>query len=98
MGKVHLKWTISGFDFRPEVENMTLHNFRVNSIYPQSVIPIGSRVSEILEVPPKMNAILVKGTNLYEPTIKPLSNFHAYFQRYNDAYQQVNYNDCFYLV
>ena len=32
---------------RPEVENMTLHSFRVNSIYPLSFIQIGLRVSEI---------------------------------------------------
>ena len=48
----------SGLDFRPEVENMSLHNLKVNSIYPQSFIPIGPRVSEIILPTPKMNAIL----------------------------------------
>ena len=38
---------------------MTLHNIKLNSIYPQSFIQIGPRVSEILKVSPKMNAILV---------------------------------------
>ena len=38
---------------------MSLHNLKVNSIYPQSFIPIGPRVSEILQITPKMNAILV---------------------------------------
>ena len=37
---------------------MTLHNIKLNSIYPQSFIQIGPRVSEILKVSPKMNAIL----------------------------------------
>jgi len=41
-----------------EVENMTMHNFRVNSINPQSFIQIGILVSEILGNTPKMNAIL----------------------------------------
>ena len=48
----------SGLDFRPEVENMTMHNLKVNSIHPQSFIPIGPRVSEIMGNTPKMNAIL----------------------------------------
>ena len=43
----------SGLDFRPDVENMTLHSFRV--INPESFIPIRPRVSETLKVPPKMN-------------------------------------------
>jgi len=43
-----------------EVENMTMHNFRVNSINPQSFIQIGILVSEILGNTPKMNAILVR--------------------------------------
>ena len=42
---------------RPEVENMTMHSFRVNSIYPQSFIQIGPRVSEITLPTPKMNAV-----------------------------------------
>ena len=36
---------------------MTLHNIRLNSIYSQSFIQIDLRVSEILKVSPKMNAI-----------------------------------------
>ena len=40
------------------VENMPLHSFRVNSIYPQSFIQIGLMVSEILRITPKMDAIL----------------------------------------
>ena len=47
----------SGLDFRPEVENMTMHGFRVNSIHSQSFIPIGLLVSEIIGNTPKMNAI-----------------------------------------
>ena len=47
------------FRSRPEVENMTMHSFRVNSIYPQSFIQIGPRVSEIIQPTPKMNAIIV---------------------------------------
>ena len=38
---------------------MTMHSFRVNSIHPQSFIPIGLLVSEILGNTPKMNAILL---------------------------------------
>ena len=55
---VSKKQPTSGLGSKSEVENMTLHNFRVNSIHPQSFIQIGRRVSEILKVPPKMNAIL----------------------------------------
>ena len=50
----------SGLRSKSEVENMTLHNLRVTSIQPQSFIQIGPRVSEILQVPPKLNAILVR--------------------------------------
>ena len=42
-----------------EVEKMTLHNVRVNSIYPQSFIQIGPLVSEILSCTRKMNPISV---------------------------------------
>ena len=38
---------ISGLTSVPEVENMTLHQFRVYSIHPQSFIPIGQGISEI---------------------------------------------------
>ena len=47
----------SGFDYRPEIENIALHNVRVNFVDPRSFIRISQRVSEILKVPPKMNAI-----------------------------------------
>ena len=43
------KFLIPVLRSRPEVENMTLHSFRVNSIYPQSFIQIGLRVFEILQ-------------------------------------------------
>ena len=49
----------SGLGSETEVKNMTLHNLTVNSINPQSFIQIGPRVSEIMQVPPKMDAILV---------------------------------------
>ena len=60
----NITWDYSrGYQFpvfrsRPEVENMTLLNLRVNSIDPQSFIQIGPRVSEILQPTPKMNAVL----------------------------------------
>ena len=41
------------------MENMTLHSFRVNSIYPKNFIQIGLMVSEILRLTPKMDAILI---------------------------------------
>ena len=53
---------------RPEVETMTLHNNRVNSIHPQSFIQIGPRVSEIIQPTPKMNAILMQ---VYGVSCKP---------------------------
>ena len=53
-----LYWGFWKFSSRPEVENMTLLNLRVNSIEPQSFIQIGPRVSEILQPTPKMNAVL----------------------------------------
>ena len=52
------KFQFPVFSTRPEVENTTLHNPKVNSLHPQSLIQIGSRVSEILQPTPKMNAIL----------------------------------------
>ena len=52
------KFQFPVFRSRPEVENMTMHSFRVNSIHPQSFIQIGILVSEILGNTPKMNAIL----------------------------------------
>ena len=49
--KIHvLSWVgrcISGLTSGPEVENMTLHQFRVYSIHPQSFVPIGQGISEI---------------------------------------------------
>ena len=36
----------SSLNFRPEVETMTLHNVKVNSIYPPSFIPICQAISE----------------------------------------------------
>ena len=44
---------------KPEVENTTVHGFRVNSIHPKNFIQIGPRMSEILQITPKMNAILI---------------------------------------
>ena len=38
---------ISGLTSGPEVENMTMEYPRVNSIHPQSFIPIGPGISEI---------------------------------------------------
>ena len=46
---ISISWaegSTSGLDFRPEVKNMTLHQFRVRPIYPQSFMQIGPRVSE----------------------------------------------------
>ena len=52
----NITWDFSQVGKIPIFENMTLNNTRVNSIHPQSCIQIGRRVSEILKVPPKMNA------------------------------------------
>ena len=54
---VSKKQPTSGLRSKSEVENMTLHNVRVNSICPQSFIQIDPLVSEILGNTPKMNAI-----------------------------------------
>jgi len=55
---VHEKQLTSGLRLEAEVENMTMHSFRVNSIHSQSFIQIGPRVFEIIQPTPKMNAIL----------------------------------------
>ena len=55
---VSKKQPTSGLRSKSEVENMTMHGFRVNSIHSQSFIPIGPLVSEIIGNTPKMNAIL----------------------------------------
>ena len=57
------------FRSRPEVETMTLHNVRVNSIYSQSFIQIGPLVSEILRCTPKMNPIL------FNPIMRPRTGY-----------------------
>ena len=59
------KFQFPVFSTRPEVENTTLHNPKVNSIHPQSFIQIGSRVSEILQPTPKMNAILIPKIEIF---------------------------------
>ena len=51
------KFQFPVFRSKPEVENTTVHGFRVNSIHPKNFIQIGPRVSEILQITPKMNAI-----------------------------------------
>ena len=53
------KFRFPVFWSKPEIKNTTLHNLKVNSIHPESFISIGPRVSEILQLPPKMNAILI---------------------------------------
>ena len=54
---VSKKQPTSGLRSKSEVENMTLHNVRVNSIHPQSFIQIGPLVSEILRCTPKMSSL-----------------------------------------
>ena len=53
------KFQFPVFSTRPEVENTTLHNPKVNSLHPQSFIQIGPRVSEIFVPTSKMNAIWI---------------------------------------
>ena len=72
---VHEKQLTSGLRLETEVKNMTMHNFRVNSIHPQSFIQIGILVSEILGNTPKMNAILAKNSKRNWIRCKNDSNF-----------------------
>ena len=70
------------FRSRPEVENMTMHSFRVNSIYPQSFIRIGPRVSEIIQPTPKMNAISDKLSRIFAVSLVPgiLNSLSLWFE------------------